>query len=80
MIEFYQQGDIEREMGIEVSPNCDRNNQVREAGSIGFANFLVRPLYQGLAHVFTGCNKAISLLEKNNAYWQKEKDKKEAAK
>ena len=35
MEEFFQQGDKEREMGVECSPLCDRNNTLIPESQLG---------------------------------------------
>ena len=34
MEEFFQQGDKEREAGLEISPMCDRNNATIEKSQV----------------------------------------------
>ena len=50
--EFYNQGDAEREMGVPISPFCDRQNANLPTSQIGFFNFLVIPLANVLADFF----------------------------
>lgn len=45
--EFCQQGDKEREMGLEISPMCDRNNINLCNMQMGFIEFVVAPLIIG---------------------------------
>jgi len=35
MEEFFLQGDLEREQGLEISPMCDRNNASVEQSQVG---------------------------------------------
>ena len=35
MEEFFRQGDLEREQGLEISPMCDRNNSSIEQSQVG---------------------------------------------
>ncbi len=44
--EFFLQGDEEKRMGIEVSPNCDRENLDAADCQRSFINFLVKPLFK----------------------------------
>merc|ERR1712157_441105 len=46
--EFFMQGDIERESRLPISPLCDRTTVSKEGSQIGFASFIVRPLYEAL--------------------------------
>merc|ERR1711902_132815 len=63
--EFYNQGDKEKEMGLPISEICDRNNPKREAASIGFGNFIVKPLFVALQPFFKICDLALITLDKN---------------
>ena len=44
--EFFKQGDKEIELGIALSPLCDRENCIISKSQIGFLEFLVRPLFK----------------------------------
>ncbi|ORX59888.1 HD-domain/PDEase-like protein [Piromyces finnis] len=44
MTEFYRQGDHERERGIAVSSNMDRNNENTPLGQINFIKFICEPI------------------------------------
>ena len=72
--EFYAQGDKEKELGLPISEICDRNNPKREVASIGFANFIVRPLFEGLKPFFKICDLALITLDKNTKYWEDKAD------
>ncbi|KAG2382961.1 hypothetical protein C9374_004928 [Naegleria lovaniensis] len=45
MNEFYNQGDRERELNIDISPFMDRNNQNVPKCQTGFMEFIVMPLF-----------------------------------
>lgn len=45
--EFCQQGDKERELGLEISPMCDRTNINLANMQMGFIEFVVAPLVIG---------------------------------
>merc|ERR1711871_1029836 len=48
--EFYEQGDAERELGLPVSPLCDRKKGKSLAESqIGFISFCVLPMWNAFA-------------------------------
>lgn len=49
--EFYDQGDEERSLGLEVTsmPMCDRNKPAVAGGQKGFIAFVVRPNFANLA-------------------------------
>ena len=62
MEEFFQQGDKEREAGLDISPMCDRYNATIEksqvcffslvflnnivTGQVGFIDYIVHPLWE----------------------------------
>lgn len=72
--EFYNQGDREKEMGLPVSEICDRNKPKRAIASIGFANFIVKPLFEGLKPFFKISDLALITLDKNTKYWETKAD------
>jgi len=45
MEEFFKQGDMEQEMGLDFSPLCDRKNTVVPQSQIGFIDFIVSPTF-----------------------------------
>jgi 3',5'-cyclic-nucleotide phosphodiesterase/cAMP-specific phosphodiesterase 4 len=44
--EFFSQGDKERDLGLPVSPLCDRESVVLSKSQKGFLSFLVLPLFE----------------------------------
>jgi len=46
--EFFLQGDIERNLGREISPLCDRNTVSKPGSQVGFISFIVRPTIETL--------------------------------
>ena len=66
--EFFQQGDAERSMGMEVSPTCDRLATSRVALQTGFIDFLAGPLFTALAAAFpTAFQAPLAQLTANRA-------------
>lgn len=49
--EFFRQGDREKELGLTVSPLCDRNNTAVPDSQVGFINFIVSPTMQLVAEM-----------------------------
>ena len=45
MEEFFQQGDLEQERGLDFSPLCDRQNTMVPQGQIGAHNFVRHIVY-----------------------------------
>ena len=60
MEEFFKQGDIERERGLEFSPLCDRHNTMVPQSQIGFIDFIVQP-------TLTTCGDMIKAVLGSNA-------------
>ncbi|CAB9498427.1 affinity cAMP-specific and IBMX-insensitive 3',5'-cyclic phosphodiesterase [Seminavis robusta] len=48
MDEFFAQGDVERDLGMPISPNCDRNVVGIADSQVGFIRFVVEPAYEVL--------------------------------
>jgi hypothetical protein len=72
--EFFQQGDKEKEMGVPISPNCDRNTTKRPDSQIGFIKFVVRPAYEVLGEIIPRVNQhVLPVIERNLVYWDEEK-------
>lgn len=46
--EFFLQGDIERNLGRDISPLCDRHSVSRPGSQVGFMGFIVRPTIETL--------------------------------
>jgi len=43
--EFFRQGDVERQLGIDLTPICDRFNVTVAKVQVGFYSFVVEPLF-----------------------------------
>ena len=54
--EFFNQGDTEKSMGLEVSMLCDRETTKVASGQAGFIQFVVMPIFQQLAQASPGIN------------------------
>merc|ERR1712071_95962 len=71
--EFFAQGDLERERGMPVSPNCDRDTTQRPDSQIGFIQYVVKPAYTVLAKVIPKTGETVlPVIESNLNYWKKE--------
>eukprot|EP00743_Colponemidia_sp_Colp-15_P004428 GILK01004774.1.p1 GENE.GILK01004774.1~~GILK01004774.1.p1 ORF type:complete len:861 (+),score=104.97 GILK01004774.1:42-2585(+) len=71
--EFFRQGDLETDLGLPVSPYCDRNNANLPKSQEGFLDFLVIPLYQAftkLLHLNTIADMTLRHLQENKEYWR----------
>ncbi|XP_037025889.1 cAMP-specific 3',5'-cyclic phosphodiesterase, isoforms N/G isoform X4 [Bradysia coprophila] len=71
MEEFFQQGDKEREMGLDISPMCDRHNATIEKSQVGFIDYIVHPLWETWADlVHPDAQDILDTLEENRDYYQ----------
>ncbi|CAH8655334.1 unnamed protein product [Dicrocoelium dendriticum] len=59
--EMFQQGDREREAGLEISPMCDRRTACVKANQIGFIDYVVYPLWETISELLQP--EALFLLE-----------------
>mmetsp|Transcript_2323 Transcript_2323/g.4941 ORF Transcript_2323/g.4941 Transcript_2323/m.4941 type:complete len:1585 (+) Transcript_2323:305-5059(+) len=76
--EFFAQGDMERELGLPISPNCDRNKTEKPDSQIGFINFVVKPAYEVLADIIPAVGENIlPVIESNLMYWEDQKGREE---
>ena len=67
--EFFQQGDKEREKGLNISPNCDRNKVSVNQSQIGFIDFIVRPVWETWADlVHPDVQQMLDLLAENRMW------------
>ena len=73
MEEFCSQGDMEKKLGMPVSPLCERNDLTTDAqkaqSQIGFGDFVVGPMYKDMAAYFTGLEPCVQSLASNRAYY-----------
>lgn len=74
--EFWSQGDKEKELGLPISPLCDRQTGLTSIakGQIGFINFVVKPFYAPIAILSPEVHYALDLLASNKEFWE-EQDK-----
>ncbi|XP_048485211.1 cAMP-specific 3',5'-cyclic phosphodiesterase isoform X2 [Plutella xylostella] len=71
MEEFFQQGDKEREQGMDISPMCDRHNATIEKSQVGFIDYIVHPLWETWADlVHPDAQDILDTLEENRDYYQ----------
>ncbi|KAL1516026.1 hypothetical protein AB1Y20_002639 [Prymnesium parvum] len=69
--EFYQIGDRERQLGLPISPLCDRLKDTNVAKSqIGFFRFLCIPFYSAIADLVDPHMLPFSRIKENFRAWQ----------
>uniref|UniRef100_UPI00358E0A17 3',5'-cyclic-AMP phosphodiesterase 4B-like isoform X1 n=2 Tax=Myxine glutinosa TaxID=7769 RepID=UPI00358E0A17 len=70
MEEFCQQGDRERECGMEISAMCDRNSASVEKSQVGFIDYIVHPLWETWADlVHPDAQNILDTLEENRDWY-----------
>ncbi|KAL2090203.1 hypothetical protein ACEWY4_014891 [Coilia grayii] len=71
MVEFFTQGDREREKGMEISPMCDKHNASIEKSQVGFIDYIVHPLWETWADlVHPDAQDILDNLEDNREWYQ----------
>uniref|UniRef100_A0A8D0HHP8 Phosphodiesterase n=1 Tax=Sphenodon punctatus TaxID=8508 RepID=A0A8D0HHP8_SPHPU len=71
MGEFFQQGDKERERGMEISPMCDKHTASVEKSQVGFIDYIVHPLWETWADlVQPDAQDILDTLEDNRNWYQ----------
>ena len=72
--EFFRQGDVERELGFELTPICDRFNVTVAKVQVGFYSFVVEPLFiewhRFLANDFS--EEMLRCFRQNQTKWEEE--------
>lgn len=48
--EFWDQGDRERELGLNITYLCDRYTVNKSKSQMGFIDFIVKPYYETIKH------------------------------
>lgn len=71
--EFWSQGDREQQLGLEISPLCDRESGMKSVakGQIGFINFVVVPYAKHFHRVIPEGEVALNGLAATKEYWEK---------
>ncbi|XP_077580143.1 3',5'-cyclic-AMP phosphodiesterase 4C isoform X5 [Stigmatopora nigra] len=71
MVEFFTQGDRERDKGMEISPMCDKRNASIEKNQVGFIDYIVHPLWETWADlVHPDAQEILDTLEDNREWYQ----------
>lgn len=67
--EFFQQGAMESEAGLHVTPTCDRSKQTRVGLQKGFIDFMAVPYFQAIAGVFPRIRQDFAVMYENRKMW-----------
>ncbi|XP_008561769.1 PREDICTED: cAMP-specific 3',5'-cyclic phosphodiesterase 4C [Galeopterus variegatus] len=71
MAEFFQQGDRERDSGLDVSPMCDKHTASVEKSQVGFIDYIAHPLWETWADlVHPDAQDLLDTLEDNREWYQ----------
>lgn len=73
--EFFNQGDRERFMGLDISPLCDRFKSDMEQGQAGFIKFVVLPTYQTWVKLVPEAEVGIGHLKRNLCFWKSKENR-----
>ncbi|XP_069125970.1 3',5'-cyclic-AMP phosphodiesterase 4C-like isoform X2 [Argopecten irradians] len=72
MQEFFLQGDLEREKGLDISPMCDRHTATIEKTQVSFIDYIVHPLWETWADlVFPDAQEILDTLEDNRDWYMR---------
>ena len=80
-VEFFAQGDLEKEHNFQVSQFMDRNTTNIAKSQIGFIDALILPAFNLIAQVLPNLSNIVSALESNKENWRdlfEEYDKKQS--
>ncbi|KAF7703490.1 cAMP-specific 3',5'-cyclic phosphodiesterase 4D-like isoform X3 [Silurus meridionalis] len=71
MVEYFTQGDRERDKGMEISPMCDKHTASVEKSQVGFIDYIVHPLWETWADlVHPDAQEILDTLEDNREWYQ----------
>ena len=73
--EFFAQGDRERQEGLPVSANMDRDTTEQAALSVNFCDFIVAPFFVMLSSALPPMKLAVEVLATNRGIWQSRRKK-----
>jgi 3'5'-cyclic nucleotide phosphodiesterase len=71
--EFFDQGDMEKSLGIPISMYCDRENTDTPKSQVGFIKNIVYPLYYSLNFVLSSQDieeSCLAQLDVNQKFWE----------
>ncbi|KAJ2719242.1 hypothetical protein GGI07_005332 [Coemansia sp. Benny D115] len=69
--ESFDQGDLEKKLGLPVSPNMDRETTDQRQVSLDFGNIIIRPFFVELVPIFPVADGLLSALEANMQKWSR---------
>ena len=72
--EFFNQGDLEKKLGLPISFNCDRNTVNLAQSQLGFMDVIVSPLFNVLNEYFPQLSFTHENLKNNHDYYKNIKE------
>jgi hypothetical protein len=80
LTECFAQGDKEVEMGLPISPLCDRTTTGKKQSQVGFIKFVVQPAFLMLSKILPEVNNdIIPCIESSLEFWENYNEEEEAA-
>ncbi len=73
-MEFHNQGDTEKKLGLPISFLCDRTTSNLPASQVGFINGIVLPTFQIVVSLLPKMKIYSDLIEKSKEEWEKLRD------
>ena len=68
-VEFFSQGDLERQHSFPISQLCDRNTTNVAKSQIGFIDFIIKPSYSVLLGICPNLEFIMERIETNKSSW-----------
>ena len=68
--EFFAQGDIEKSLGMDISPLCDRHSVDLPKSQIDYINYVILPSFIVLQSLIPTVHNVILQIKKNLSYWK----------
>lgn len=68
--EYFKQGDVERSLGLKISPLMDRRIGGITRSQTGFFEVIALPLVRSFVRVVPACFPIRTAMERNYKYWQ----------
>ena len=69
MLEFFAQGDKERELALDISPMCNREGTNRPVMQFNFIDFVVAPIYFRFIEIFPPLEECGTNMLNNQQAW-----------
>jgi hypothetical protein len=74
-VEFFEQGDKEKELGLPITILCDREKTIIPDSQIFFINFITLDLTKTLVKAYPKFQNLVDMLNDNKKLWEEKKGK-----